>query len=156
MLDPTQSQARDAAYKSTFMVWAGLMASMVLYIILIYFLQQGAEPRTGMEDHIKLRNILFSVAAVQFLAAFVIRRALLRNGPQPGQAEVKDIGRYRIAILVSSALAEAIVVYGLILFILYQDRQNFLILMAIAAFGLMLHRPKRTEFDNWLSGIHSA
>ncbi len=153
MFDPVQAKMRDDVFKQTFIVWAGLMASMVFYLIIIYLLQSRIEPRAATDQFMTLRNILFSVAAFQFLAAFVIRRALLKNSPMPGQAIPKHLGRYRIAVLVSSALAEAIAVYGLVLFILYQDQQNFLILIAIASFGLIMHRPKRTEFDAWLSGM---
>jgi hypothetical protein len=151
MFDPEIQKRLDDEWRRVSLVWAGLLCSLGIYLLVGYFIHSQMEFRERELPYTLIRNILFLIAAAQFLGIFVLRKALLQmfsknDGPTRIPA-YKKISQYKTAVILSGALSEGIVVYGFILLILFRDLQNFYILTAISAFGLILHRPKKEEME---------
>ena len=151
MQDPEIQKRFDDEWRRVSFVWAGLLCSLGIYLLVGYFIHHQMDFRERELPHELIRNILFLIAAAQFLGIFVLRKSLLQmfsknNGPTRIPA-YKKISQYKTAVILSGALSEGIVVYGFILLILFRDLQNFYILTGISAFGLILHRPKKEEME---------
>ena len=132
-------------------IWFAMFASLILYVAIapmlfntsITFSEQGY--RT-------LRLALYGAALLTLVLTWLIRRLLLRGSSRPTKptrsGQHPSVSRYVSVMMVTMGMSEAIGVYGLILYVLGQQRQDLYLLTLLSAAAMLLYFPKREEILN--------
>ena len=157
MLDPTREirQLKAGMFK-VWTVWIAMFLTLVLSLIFVFLLGKNVEQMHHPRTIRQITLILYGVAAVGLILAYFIRKYMLHRasskplseetGNTPGQIS-PYIARYKLAVVVSLAIAETIAAFGLTIFFMNGNMSTFLIFLAIALVGLFLYRPKFEEVE---------
>ena len=140
----------EARYKSLLILWAALLMSQLMFLVLIFF----TRPKLFQFDF--TRSILgegpgdsgatpamiigFGVAAVTaVLFSFAFRRRLNERA-----VAAQDTSLVQTGLIIALALCEASSLFGLALAFAF-DYQYFFLWFALGILGMVLHFPKRYE-----------
>jgi len=129
-------------------IWVALFASLILYVAMAPMVFGTAAVNFSEEGYRTLRLSLYGGALLTLVLTRVIRRSLL-TGSQPakparsGQHPV--VSRYISVMMVTMGMSEAIGVYGLILYVLGQHRQDLYLLTLLSAAAMLFYFPKKEE-----------
>ena len=162
-MGPNGEGTFDNKLRSISIIWIGMICSLGGCILIVNLIQNQDGLQRSTLPYDLVRNIIFMVSALQFFITFVLRKTMLQvqsrseamdhfNGDSR-MRPTRALAKYSSIVILTCALSEGIVVYGFILFMLFQDIQNFYILTGISAFALIMHRPKREEFERLIQGI---
>ena len=154
---PEPDQNLDQEFRRTTLIWCGLLGSLIIYLLIGYLIRDQIRSGEPQLQYRLFRNIVFLIAAAHFMGTFVFKKAWLQvNTNRPGASPTsheKGLAKYRSGSIITWALSEAIAVYGFLFLILFGDFQNFAILLAIAAFALFMHRPKKEEMIRMITQL---
>lgn len=131
----------EQAYKTLVIIWAALLMSQLLFLVLIYFVKPEvfrfdfAKPLLG--DGSPMVFVLAVMAIADFIISFVLRRKYLNQS-----VAEQNVGLVQTALIVGCALCETISLFGLLLVFL-QGYQYFFLFFALAILGMILHFPRR-------------
>jgi len=125
-------------------IWAALLASVLIYAFLIFMAVPKAPPapfQAAFSNPIIL--ILHVIGLMVFFMAFVMSSLLLRRAstPPPPPGTMIISGRVRLALLVRWALMESAAIFGLVAAFLAQDPRLFLALGCLAVIGMLASYP---------------
>ena len=158
MIDPKEQEVLSNAMKINWVIWAAMVSSIGMYILVAHLTEgkiriaEGAAEVFGL-----LRTVLLFVGIGELVLIPLIRRLMLRPSsltpvqsastgaltPQTHPAAVK----YSAALIASLAIAETVVIYGLVLFFLSGDFNTLYLFAALGAAGMLVHRPKEGELE---------
>ena len=161
-MDPAVREKTNDEIRNIKWIWAALIGSLGMYVLIAHLLKSiVTTPSTDLPRDL-LRNIFFSIAGVEFLVAFIIRKSLFKLALGISDSTERDIAneahlsqlvtKYKTIVLLTSALSEGIAVFGFILFLLIHDLQSFYILIVLSAIALFFHRPRKEELERLISG----
>lgn len=149
---PQASESGDVrgAFRTIRIIHLAMCATVLIYGVFVYLmLTRGIIPGGGFASDFPnlnlFRTILFFIAAGVFLAIRLIKarflavEALLRRA-------VPLVHSINTWYIVMFALAEAIAIYGLLLFLIAALLQDFLVLAGISLLVLYWLRPKEDEY----------
>lgn len=156
-----EAQERDAIAKgmqTLWVIWAAMLGSLLIYILLCYQLGEGFKASSGPELPISLlRKILFGVAAVELIMTYYLRRFMLKGRSSAAGAHIVRgsatmhqppfVGHYTSVVIVSLAFSESIGIYGLVLFLLGGGFKTLYTFIGISALAMVFYRPKREEME---------
>lgn len=162
MLDPTREvrQLKAGMFK-VWTVWIAMFLTLVLSLIFVFLLDRNVESMYHLPTIRKMTLILYGVAVVGLILAYVIRKYMLHRASSKPLPEVTNpsgqispyIARYKPAVVVSLAIAESVAAFGLTIFFMNGDMSTFLIFLAISLVGLFLFRPKFEEVEKLVVSI---
>jgi len=130
-------------------IWGALFSSLFVYILVCHFLADQLEPNMLDPDFpmTLFTNILFAVAVVEVIIAYVVRWFMLKTASREQLDISSTVGKYTTIIIVTNAICESVGIYGLILFLLSQDFQLLYTFMFISALTMLHFRPKTVEIE---------
>lgn len=134
----------NAAHKQTLLIYAGIAASLPVYVLMVEFMrhtQPDAQPMTAIS---LLRITFFILAGILVFSSTVMKGMLLRTAPAD---PVARLARLRVASIVTAAFAEGPAVLGFALFIIARQRMDFYILLVVAAYMLVRHLPQQAAWQ---------
>ena len=147
-----QNQRRniEAQYKTHLILWAALLMSQMMFIVLLFFTRPklfqfdftrsilGEGP--GDSGSTPAMIIGFGVAAVTaVLFSFAFRRRLNERA-----VAAQDTALVQTGLIIALAFCEASSLFGLALAFAF-DYQYFFLWFALGILGMVLHFPKRDE-----------
>jgi hypothetical protein len=161
MMNQTETAQLEKAWMATRIVWSALLGSLGVYLIVAKVLEENLTPFENIPFEL-LKNILFGVAILVFIAAFFVRKALMgtadesaplapRSMPSP-VAQATASQKYIVGIVATSALCESIGVSGLVFFILSRDTAALYQFVAVSALAMFIYRPRKEEFMKVATG----
>lgn len=133
-------------------VWGALLGSVGLYVV-VGLLVAGAAAPAPPAGAIVLRAALLVLGAVHLGLAQLLRGRLLRQPwSPPGSSAVGPqadpiMMQYSRAVILSLALAEAVAIYGLVLFLLFGHAPDLYLFTGAAAAALIWFRPSLDELE---------
>ena len=135
------------------MIWGSMLASLIIYLAVCMFINEIYQIPVGEDFPIAtLKNIFYAVSIVIVFAIKFIRNKLLPEKGNRSENKINYyIGKYIVAILVSSALAEFIGILGLVLFLLNKNFNDLYLFLAISAAALIFYRPRKSELIELMS-----
>lgn len=150
MIEPhDRSSAEFAAnsYKQMLTVAAPIAAALPVYAIITEVLSRGpaVEPPAFFGT---LRIAFFVIAGVMIFTATIVKGIMLRNAPADAVARV---ARLRSATLTALAMSEVPAVFGLVLVFIGRARPDFYMLLAISAYMMVRHFPRRGAWEDYLA-----
>jgi hypothetical protein len=140
------------AYRETAIVCGAMVASVVMYAIVVEVLRARLPPGgvgAGLTTDV-LRYAFYLLAGVQGLAIPVARRWAETGAASPKSSV---LSRLRTGALVAASLAEAPAVLGLVLFLLEGRRLDFYVL---AGWSLLLHLFHFPRLERWEEAARTA
>jgi len=126
----------DKRYQTMLILWFALLMSVAMYFVV----SQLAPPATAPPNSI----LTFTLTAIgTFLVgiSFVIKQKLLRRS-----VDEQDINLVQKALVIACAICEAAAVLGLVERFAVSGR-DYLLLFVIAAVGIALHFPRRSQLE---------
>jgi len=126
----------DKRYQTMIVLWFALLMSVVMYFVV----SQLAPPATAPPNSI-LTFTLTAMGTFLVGVSFVIKRKLLRRS-----VDEQDINLVQKALVIACAICEAAAVLGLVERFAISGR-DYLLLFVIAAVGIALHFPRRSQLE---------
>jgi hypothetical protein len=137
----------DTAYKSTATIAAALASSLLVYVVVAEILARtpAPDPPAFLGT---LRIAIFVAAGAAIFMTTILKGIMLRQPPNDPAAR---IARLRTATIAALALCEFPAVCGLILVLLARARGDFYMLLAISAYMMVRHFPRRGAWREYVS-----
>lgn len=167
MLSNEVRMSLDKGWTTILIIWAAMLFSLLVYAVVGYVVKENAV--MGMNEEFPLdilRNILFGISLLTIGAIWYLRKLLLQklfspnttgtsfsaaSGSVTGQHPV--VQRYLVVILVSTAMAESIGIYGLLLCLLGGQMMDLIILIMLSAFAMLIFRPRKDELESLMMTV---
>ena len=153
-----ERDAIDKGMKTIWVIWAAMLGSLLIYVIICHQLGEGLMGAEGDELPIGLlRKIFFGVTAAELIITYYLRRFMLKGrSSASGSTIVKGsvamsqppfVGQYTSVVIISLAFSESIGIYGLVLFLLGDSFQTLYTFIGISALTMVFYRPRREELE---------
>jgi len=123
-------------YQTMITLWFALLTSVVMYFVV----SQLAPPATAPPNSM-LTFTLTAIGTFLVVLSFVIKQKLLRRS-----VDEQDISLVQKALVIACAICEAAAVLGLVERFAVSGR-DYLLLFVIAAAGIALHFPRRSQLE---------
>lgn len=136
------------AYKFSVILYAFTVFNIVVYAFLVEILKDTWSVSKSDDFIRSLRYLLLALAIAEFFLIKVLRKYMIRRG-YPKEHNLKKITELLLSIdLITCALCEAIVIYGLLLFFLSSDSINFYIFLVIGLIALGIYFPRYSRWED--------
>lgn len=133
-------------YRTSTMLWAALLMSQLMFLLVIFLVKPEVfefdftKPLLG--ENATLTIILFALALVNIALSFIFKRMYLNKAINEQNLEL-----VQTAMIIGAALAETASLFGLVL-VFTNSYQYFFIFFIIGIVGILLHFPKRQNFND--------
>ncbi len=146
-LTTEEMQQLNQGHKTIMIIFMAMFCSLGVYLAVNMFITTEVSIQSRDLPVDLLSDILHALAVADLVVAFLLRRFMLkrtvqvqtRNGQHPATA------RYMVIVLISQALCQSIVIYGLVLSLLSQQNTIFYPFLALAAMGMLFFMPRKAE-----------
>ncbi len=143
----------SATYKSTATTAGGIAFSLVMYVIVVELLSRSGAAIEPPAVFGPLRVALFVAAGAVIFTTTIVKGVMLRNAPAEPAAR---LARLRIATITALAMSEIPVVSGMILALTGGARGDFYMLLAISAYMMVRHFPRRGAWEDYTRRGHTT
>jgi len=142
MLDEHETRSIQKASQVCMVIWMAMCFSLLPYLIIGMVLPVGNDqPAEGLD---LIEKVLSLFAAVCFIATIVVPKKLMASQWIPdkgGDRFATVLKRYRIALIVSLALGEAVGLFGLVLYVMGSEKMVLYVFLSVAGIALLRLRP---------------
>jgi hypothetical protein len=133
-------------YKFSLILYAFTVFNIIVYAFLVEILKDTWSVSKSADFIRFLRYLLLVLAIAEFFLIKVLRKYMIRRG-YPKEQNLKKITELLLSIdLITCALCESIVIYGLLLFFLSGDSINFYVFLVLGVIALGIYFPR---FSRW-------
>ena len=158
-MQPGSNEELRKAYRIAAVIGAAMIASLVMYAVVVELIKKQNAPFSGfspMPDGFEiLRYALLAVVAVEFI---VIRflNTLILSGRVPIRSSpttapyAPGVQRLITASIISYALCESVAVYGLVLFFIQGNSNDFYLFLALSLLCFIVYFPRYNTWEEWL------
>ena len=129
-------------------IWAALAMSLIMYVFAVPLLLGDTNLVLPAEAYADLRLTLYGIAFATLVASWFVRRLILAGKPSATPTKSRQhpvIQRYTTAMIVALAMTEAIGLYGLVLYLLGNNRTDLYLLTTLSAAAMTLYFPRKDE-----------
>jgi hypothetical protein len=137
----SKSKGIRVEYKSLVVIWAGLLISQFVFLVLIYMMRPELfRPDNGLPvmGSQPLITLVFALAGIAFVAlSFILRRQHLQRALQD-----QDEGCVQTALVLGCVLSEICSLLGVLLAMVFVYRY-FYLWMIVGVLGLLAHFPRK-------------
>ncbi|MDH4162573.1 MAG: hypothetical protein OEW15_07765 [Nitrospirota bacterium] len=141
-----------AAYRVVVIIGLAIMASLVVYAVIVGLFENGTIPlggtamAGGMLDMIKF--VFLGISAALFpLMRFLSSRIINADASQTGSPA--EFGPLTTAAIVTFALCEVPAIFGLVLYVLGRNTTDFYLFLLISSFFFGTNFPKFSQWEEW-------
>ncbi len=155
MLDKSEIEQLDRAWKIIMIIWGTLVFTLVVYLVVCKLVEDQLKPMSTGLPLETMTIALFGVSIVMFIITHYVRKAMMKvsgRGSAPKvvlnpsvQIQSPAAGKYLTAIIVAMALSESIGIYGLALFFLSKDSMTLYLFISMSAIAMFYYRPRKEE-----------
>lgn len=149
-----------ASYKTTVIVGLAMMAGLIIYAVVVETIKKQYAPFAGfapMPDDIAatFRFALIAITIAEFFIIRILNKMILSaKGPVlrgPGAGQVgPDVQRLMTAAVVTFALCESVAIYGLVLFLIQGNSDDFYLFLLVSLFYFTIFFPKYGSWEAWM------
>ena len=146
----------DRGWRGILLIWGAILASLGIYLVICITiikdqLQISIDPNLPIE---KIKYALFGVSFTTLFLVHYLRKFLLKisnsavNSKQSQSTQHPAVGKYTVAVIITSVLLESIGIYGVVLFLMAKDTLSLYQLLIISAVAMIYFRPRKDELLN--------
>lgn len=136
-----ENSSVNAQYQTIVIVWAALLVSQLLFLVLIFFTKPEVFKFDFSKSSLGENTILIAVLALAAVSNFVISFILKKKYLDQAVAEQKP-ALVQTAVVIACALCESISLFGFVL-VFVESYQYFFLWFALTFVGFILHFPRR-------------
>ena len=142
----------DTGWRIILIIWGAMLASLGIYLVICIIFKDRLQ--FSIDPNLPIVTIKYALFGVSFITLFVVhylRKFLLRisnsivNSNQSPSSQQTALGKYAVAVLITSALLETIGIYGVVLFFIAKDTLSLYQLLTISAVAMIYFRPRKNE-----------
>jgi hypothetical protein len=156
MYEEQNKRARlEAGWRVILVIWGVMLASLGIYIVICINIEKSIQINTDPSFPLKtIRYALFGVSCITLFVVYCLRKFLMKpnisiaNSRQMSSNQHPAVGKYTVAILMTSGLLESIGIYGVVLFLWAKDTSSLYQLVIISAAAMLFFRPRKEELFN--------
>lgn len=154
-----------AAYRVTVLIGLAMMASLVVYLVIVALVEDGTialgpapDLPASVVGQIKMLFLGISVLLILLVrplsrrvaAAGGERRTTGHDRSRPSTGRDPETGPLATASIITYALSEAPAVLGLVLYFLGRNASDFQLFLIISLFSFGIHFPKFSQWEEWI------
>jgi F0F1-type ATP synthase membrane subunit c/vacuolar-type H+-ATPase subunit K len=157
-----------AAYRVTVIIGLAIMASLVVYLVIVQLFEGGSielqgDPAFSGSRFEFLKFVLIGVSVIiffliRFLNNLVFKLAGEERGhasrPAPVPGAPTELGKLSTAAIITFALCETPAIFGLVLYFLGRNATDFYLFLIISMFFFASHFPKFSQWEEWYRRRH--
>ncbi len=158
---PGRNDDLRKAYRITAFIGLAMVASLIVYAVVVESIKRENAPFSGYAplapDVLSmLRYALLAVAAVEFPLIRIVN-SLMLSGRIPLRSATASspsssaIQRLVSAAIVTFALCESVAVFGLVLFFIQGNSDDFYLFLAISLVFFGVSFPRYTKWEAWFA-----
>jgi hypothetical protein len=136
MNSPVDPAKLDSQYRTMLILWFAFLSSIGIHVFLSFVLQRQEGPENRL-----LAIVFYGLSVFLVGVSFVIKKKFLARS-----VAAQDVRLVNTGFVLAAALCEAAALFGLLDFLVAQDRYYFF-LIVISFFGLLLHFPRRSHLE---------
>jgi len=138
-------------FKVTNYIGLAMIGSVFIYAAIVLAIDNGYIPmeRSRTANSAIFTQLKYILLLISILFYFIIK--LLQNRLPQSLKNLPRGGILPIVSLVTWALCEAVAIYGLVLFILTRNRNDFFLFMAISLFYFYIFYPKYADWERFFN-----
>lgn len=149
------------AYKTTVIIGLAMMASLLLYAILVETIKKQHAPFGGfapmpLDTAATFRYALLGVAIAEFFLIQLLNKLILSaKAPVPGRFS-RAVQKLMTSAVVTFGLCESVAIYGLVLFLVQGNPNDFYLFLLISLFYFSIFFPKYSTWEAWIKEREKA
>ncbi len=162
MLEPEERQRLRSGLSTIQKTWIAFFLAPIVYAIISHIVSNVASEMAAFEDHLGIMaGVLAAMSVIHFFTVRRMRKRILAEREHQGShrsiatllraAEVYDsnsaVRRYFDATIISSALFEAVGIYGFIIYILSGSFAALYGFIIPAMIAMLMVRPRYDELE---------
>jgi F0F1-type ATP synthase membrane subunit c/vacuolar-type H+-ATPase subunit K len=158
-MQPSSNDDLRKAYRMTALIGLVMLASLIVYAVVVELIKKQNAPFNGYSplppDVLStLRYALLGVAAVEFLVIRLLNTLMLsgkvplRSSPTTVQF-APEVQRLVSASVVTYALCESVAIYGLVLFLIQGNSNDFYLFLALSLLCFSVYFPRYGAWEEW-------
>ena len=145
----------ETGWRVILMIWGAILASLGIYLVVCIVVEKNLQ--INLDPNFPLETLKYALFGVSFITLFVvhyIRKFLLRTSNSTVTSSLTSspqhpaLGKYSVAVVITSALLESIGIYGVVLFFISKDTLSLVQLLTISAVAMIHFRPRKDELLN--------
>ncbi len=152
MINP-QGENLQSRFNFARIVYVFIMATIGVYTFVVLFMNKGAEAAGNPEfpPHLyTFKYIVYGLSVLMFFVITYVRKSLLSAKNPPDNVGPGSHGaRFFIVTIVTAALCEAVLIYGLVLFFLGKQIGDFYTLASVSLAYFLYFFPKYSQWEEW-------
>jgi F0F1-type ATP synthase membrane subunit c/vacuolar-type H+-ATPase subunit K len=160
-MQPSSNDDLRKAYRVTALIGLVMTASLIVYAVVVELIKEQNAPFSGYSplppDVLStLRYALLGVAAVEFLVIRLLNKLML-SGKAPLRSSpttvrfAPHVQRLVSASVVTFALCESVAMYGLVLFLIQGNSNDFYLFLALSLFCFVVYFPRYGMWEEWIA-----
>ena len=129
-------------------IWTALAISLIMYVFAVPVVLGKSSVAFPPEAYADLRLYMYGGAFATLVASWFVRRFILARKPSVTSTQSRQhpaLQRYTTAMIIALAIAEAIGLYGLVLYLLGNNQTDLYSLTALSAAAMTLYFPRKDE-----------
>ncbi len=140
------------AYKISVIISAAMIASLIIYVLIVEFIKERYEPFLGfvkLRDKVFLRYVFYGLSVVIVLTSRMFRGILLRKSAADNTLTL--IQKLQRTSILTSTLCEGPSLFGLTLFLLGGFSRDFYLLSFVSLVLFFMYFPRYKNWQSWLN-----
>ena len=135
------------AYKRAAMTAAAIAGTLLVYVVVVEMMTRATPAPEPPALFSSLRIAIFVMAGVIIFSTTIAKGVMLRNPPDDAAGR---LARLKTASILSMGLAEVPAIAGLVLVMMGRTRSDFYMLLAISAYMMVRHFPRRGAWEEYV------
>lgn len=144
------SEYIEEFHKKLFIIWAAILSGMVILFVVIFVFDRS-QVFTPIENPLKVKNVLFTVAIVMAVGILFLKRVVFQpqkiaekiKASAPENPEKSLLNRLRNNYIIVWAMGETILFLGFIEYIFITNFESFIIYAFVGLYAVIINLPQK-------------
>ncbi len=143
------------AFRKSQIISFSLIGGIFIYYFIALWVNHSAYSPKVSREFVELLRTLFLAMAIMiiFLIKF-LKSIILASGNKSNMTTKKRIEKLMITNIVELALAEGVTIFGLVLFLLTKNLNDFYPFFVFSIILIIVHLPKYSHWENWYLSLN--
>ncbi|MDH3349773.1 MAG: hypothetical protein OEM02_16925 [Desulfobulbaceae bacterium] len=146
------SERLDKGWLIILVIWGAVLSSLVVYVVVCYLVKIPGGTMTIPAPKVEnIKYILLGLSIVELFVIRFVRNLLIKVRPSEVVTDFDSVQqhpavvKYFAATLVSTALAESIAIFGIVIFFMSGDMASLYLFVTLSAAAMIYFRPRKEE-----------